>query len=333
MGRDRPKGDRIKQMETKQGKRIETVAMVGLGAIGASYLARISESLPMEHIRAVASGERARRYREEGVFVNGERYVFPVCEPGDGTGPADLVVFAVKHNALGQAIVDARGQVGPDTIVLSLLNGITSEREIEDAYGSKHVLLSSVIKIAATRTGNRTVNSKLGVIQFGDARSGGGDDGHETYSEDVGLARAFFDRTGVSYEIHADMRRTLWKKFMLNVGMNQTSAVLRFPYGLMQRVEPARAVMLAAMEEVVSLAALEGVGLNEDDIRDVMARMDGFPPEGKTSMLQDVESMRPTEVGILGESVAELGRAHSLPVPVNETLARLLRAVEEAGGK
>lgn len=304
--------------------RIETVALIGLGAIGASYLAQMSEKIPMEHIRAIASGDRARRYRDHGVFVNERQYFFPVCEPGEETGPADLLIFSVKHKDLGQAIADAKNQIGRDTIILSLLNGITSEREISDVCGAAHILPSTVIKIAATRTGDRTVNSKLGVIQFGDASGEGG------RSEDVRLVAEFFDRTGIAYEIHEDMKRTLWQKFMLNVGINQTSAILRFPYGLMQTVGAARAVAFAAMEEVVSLAAFEGAELTSDDVSDALTRIETFPPDGKTSMLQDVESRRPTEAGILGEAVSELGVRHGVPTPVNKTLSRLIRAIEES---
>jgi 2-dehydropantoate 2-reductase len=207
------------------------------------------------------------------------------------------------------------------------MNGITSKRDISDVYGAGHTLLSSVIKIAAARTGDRTVSPELGVIQFGDANKS--DKGGE-YSEDVKRVKEFFDRSGIAYEIHEDMKRTLWKKFMLNVGMNQTSAVLRFPYGLMRKIEPARAITIAAMKEVVSLAAFEGVRLTEDDIKDVMALMDSLPPDGMTSMLQDVESSRPTEVGMLGETVIDQGRIHGVPVPVNEMLSRLIRAIEES---
>jgi 2-dehydropantoate 2-reductase len=305
--------------------KIETVALIGLGAIGASYLAQMSENIPMEHIRVIASGDRARRYKNNGVLVNGKKYLFPVCEPSDETGPADLIIFAVKYNSLKQAIADAKNQIGSDTTIMSFLNGITSEREISDVYGAKHTLLSTVIKIAATRTEDSTVNSKLGVIQFGEAMNKEGE-----YSEDVKRVKEFFDRSGISYEIHEDMKQTLWKKFMLNVGMNQTSAVLRFPYGLMRKIKPAQAIMIAAMEEVVSLAALEKVRLTGDDIKDVVARMKGFPPDGRTSMLQDIESLRPTEVGMLGDAVVTLGRLHGLPVPVNEMLSCMIHAIEES---
>lgn len=307
--------------------RIERVAIIGLGAIGASYMARIQEKIPVGNIRAVASGDRGRRYRSNGVYVNGRQYFFQVCDPSDDFGPADLVLFAVKHNNLKEAIADAKNQIGGGTIIMSLLNGITSEREIAAAYGAKHTLLSTVIKIAATRTGDQTVNTQQGIIQFGAADSGG------EQQEDVRLVREFFDLCGVTYEIYDDMKRILWKKFMLNVGINQTTAVLRLPYGPMREIESARAIAMAAMREVIPLAAFEGVALTDDDVSDAMSRIDTLSYDGKTSMLQDVEASRPTETAILGESVAELGRLHGVPVPVNEMLSGMIRAIEESYAK
>jgi len=76
-------------------KKIETIALAGLGAVGASYLAKISEHIPMKNIRVAASGERADRIRS-GVTVNGKKYFFPVFEPNDDAEPADLAIFAAK---------------------------------------------------------------------------------------------------------------------------------------------------------------------------------------------------------------------------------------------
>jgi 2-dehydropantoate 2-reductase len=305
--------------------RIETVALVGLGAIGASYIAKVSEKVPMTSLRVVASGDRARRYRSDGVSVNGKKYFFPIVESRDETAPADLVIFAVKYYSLTGAIADAKNQIGPDTIIISLLNGITSERDISDVYGAGHTLLSVSMALDATRAGDSTVNSTIGFVQFGEAVNIEGQ-----YSHNVKLVREFFERTGIPYEIHEDMQWTLWKKFMLNVGFNQTSAVLRFPYGLMHKTEAARSIARSAMEEVVTLAACEDVKLNEADIKDAFARMDSLSPTGKTSMLQDVEAKRLTEVGIFGETVTALGLKHGVPTPVNDMLARLLHAIEES---
>ena len=114
-----------------------------------------------------------------------------------------------------------------------------------------------------------------------------------------------------------------------NVGINQCSCVLRAPYGLFQRSEPARRLMTDAMREVVAISRAEGTGLSEEDIDAWHETLRGLDPQGKTSMLQDVEAGRPTEVELFAGTVCELAERHSQDVPVNRTLYRIIRALEE----
>jgi 2-dehydropantoate 2-reductase len=133
--------------------------------VGAAYMARISERTSAENIRVIADSERVERI-SAGVAVNGRVYRFPARAPGEKSVlPADLAIFAVKWPQLSRAIEDMKNQIGPDTIILSLLNGITSEREIIRAYGDRNALLSLAIGIDATRDGHDTVYSNLGFIQ------------------------------------------------------------------------------------------------------------------------------------------------------------------------
>jgi 2-dehydropantoate 2-reductase len=303
---------------------IKTVALVGLGAVGASYLAKISKNAPMENIRVVAVGARAERIRS-GVMVNGEKYFFPVYEPSQSAAPADLAIFAVKHHHLAKAVDDAKNQIGDETIIMSFLNGITSEETIAEAYGADNVLYSIVMGIDATREGADTAYSRLGVVQFGEAANVEGN-----YSRNVALVKDFFEKTGVPCEIPGDMKWTLWKKFMINVGANQTSAILRCPYGVLQSSEEARDIARRAMEEVVSLAPYEGLILTDDDVLDAFARIDALSPEGRTSMCQDVEAKRKTEIELFGATVVELGRRHGVGVPVNELMCKMIRAIESS---
>ena len=306
-------------------KKIETVALIGLGAMGSAYLSKIAETLPMERIRVVASGARAERYRTDGVSVNGLRIRFPIFEPDDRVPPADLLIFTVKHNQLGEAIRSARGQVGPDTVVLSLLNGITSEREIGEAYGAEKVLLSLAMGTDPIRVGDSTTFTTLGTIPFGEAVNHEGE-----YSRSVLRVEGFFRETGLRYEIPEDMTRALWKKFMMNVGVNQVTAVLRCRYGAVQKAVLARDLAVAAMREVTAIAARENVNLPESEIEDLLRVLGTLSPLGKTSTLQDVEARRPTEADIFGGTVADLGRKHNVPVPVNEMLFELIKATEES---
>ncbi|MDR3354217.1 MAG: ketopantoate reductase family protein [Synergistaceae bacterium] len=306
-------------------RKIETVALIGLGAMGCAYLSKIAETFPMDRIRVVASGDRAERYRANGVTVNGRRIRFPIFEPGDRVPPADLLIFTVKHNQLGQAICDARGQVGPDTVVISLLNGITSEIEIGEAYGAEKVLCSLAMGTDPIRAGDDTTFTTLGTIPFGEAVNREGE-----YSRNVLRVEEFFKETGLRYEIPEDMTKALWKKFMMNVGVNQVTAVLRCGYGALLGAGLTRDLAVAAMTEVTVLAEREKVNLTESDIEDCLKVLGTLSPQGKTSTLQDVEARRQTEVDIFGGTVVNLGRKHGVPVPVNEMLFKLIKATEES---
>jgi 2-dehydropantoate 2-reductase len=127
-----------------------------------------------------------------------------------------------------------------------------------------------------------------------------------------------------------DMVWSLWYKFMINVGINQVSAVIRGTYGAFQAEGEAKAVMEAAMAEVVALSKALGTGLQDSDTTLWDKTLRGLAPGNKTSMLQDVEARRKTEVEAFSGEVIRLGRKAGVPVPVNQTLYNLIRAIEKS---
>ncbi len=306
-------------------KAITDVALIGLGAVGAAYLTSVADNFPECRIRVIAAGERAARLRAGGIIYNGRRYMFDVAEPQDGT-PAGLLFVSVKNGQLSEAVGQAAAFVGPDTVIISPLNGVTSERKLAERFGAENVVYSYAIKLDATRRGAETVCGNEGWIVFGDERNEPG-----RLSENVLAVEEFFKRSHIEYEIPEDMIKSLWKKFMMNCGLNQTSAVLGFSYGLMQRSQEARSLMRSAMEEAAAAArAAAGVELGEAEIGEIFRTMDMLSPNGKTSMLQDVDARRVTEVDAFAETVASIAREHGFAAPVNELYLRLIRAREES---
>ena len=306
-------------------KAITDGALIGLGAVGAAYLTSVADNFPECRIRVIAAGERAARLRAGGIIYNGRRYMFDVAEPQDGT-PAGLLFVSVKNGQLSEAVGQAAAFVGPDTVIISPLNGVTSERKLAERFGAENVVYSYAIKLDATRRGAETVCGNEGWIVFGDERNEPG-----RLSENVLAVEEFFKRSHIEYEIPEDMIKSLWKKFMMNCGLNQTSAVLGFNYGLMQRSKEARSLMRSAMEEAAAAArAAAGVELGEAEIDEIFRTMDMLSPDGKTSMLQDVDARRVTEVDAFAETVAAIAREHGFAAPVNELYLRLIRAREES---
>jgi len=302
---------------------IRSVLIVGAGAVGAA-VACLAARAPGAGVSVLAGGERARRCRRDGFILNGSRHDFPVVEPSVH-GQPDLVIVAVKTYQLEQAISDMRNHVGPGTLILSLLNGITSEEQLSREFGAEKVPLAMILGIDAVREGNATRFSGTGTIHFGDARNPPG-----AWSARVSRIVEFFERAGMSWNVPQNMTRSLWYKFMINVGINQASAVLRAPYGAFQGPGDARDLMESAMRETVELSRALGTGLVSSDVaawRETLARLS---PDGKTSMLQDVEARRRTEVDAFAGAVMGLALAVGQEVPVNRTLFRLIRAIEGA---
>jgi len=299
---------------------INSVSLIGLGAIGASYGSRFHDFLG-DSFQVVAEPARIKKYKEQGISVNGKEYHFNYIAPDENTNPADLVIIAVKNAQLKEAIDNIQNHIGPDTIILSLLNGISSEEEIAAATGNEHLLYSMCVEIAAKKVNRDVHYSNIGRICFGER--------DKTISDDVLAVKELFENANIPYEVSEDIWHTIWAKFMFNVGINQTSAVLRSPYRVFQQIPAAHEWMEKAMYEVVAISEKVGVNLTEKDVqlyRPVLERLD---PEGQTSMLQDILLERKTEVEHFAGKVCELGRKFNVPTPVNDQLFKMIHIMEE----
>jgi len=306
----------------RTGEAIETVAVVGAGAMGglyASFFARAGMPVSL-----VARGARAERLAGQGITVNGEplraRVVDADSLAAAPPAPADLVLVAVKHHELDAALDDVAPLVGPDTTVLSVLNGLDSEERIAARFGPGSVLLCIALAMDAMRDGTAVTFRQPGRLVLGEADN-------TTPSPRVLAVQRALDRAGLAWSTPVDMRHEMWWKFMVNVGINQASAVLRAPYGAFVAPGDARSLMLALIDEVVAVAAAEGVVLGPDDLARWDAVLAAQPADGRTSMHQDVEAGRPTEVDIFAGRVLALGEQHGLPTPVNQVMLWVLRSL------
>ena len=300
---------------------MKSVVVLGAGALGAAYASRFY-NMDSSCVSLVASGERYKRLKSEGLVVNNKLYDIPVLSPGDTSPPADLIIVSLKHHHLEEALPDLQNRVGDNTIFLSVMNGLDSEDIIGALYGDEKVIYATVVGIVAQRNRNVINFSKGGTIFFGEANN-------TVLSERVIAIQALFDRAGIDYRTPDDMIRIIWWKFMINVGINQASAVLTAPYDVFQKSRHAQQIMESAMREVLIIANAAGVNLIENDIQEWYTFLNTLDPSGKTSMLQDIEAGRRTEVDIFAGKMIELGRTYSIPTPVNEFLFHAIKVLEQ----
>jgi 2-dehydropantoate 2-reductase len=305
--------------------RIATVAIVGAGAMGGLYASHFASG--GFDVVAAVRGDRARRLAERGLIVNGEPIPLRVFDAASAPAepPVDLVIVAVKHHHLAAALEDVAPLVGPDTLFLSVLNGLDSEEVIRARFATENVLWCIALAMDAMREGNQVTFRQPGRLVFGEADN-------TNPSDRVRRVQEALDRAGLAWDTPADMLHEMWWKFMVNVGINQASAVTRGMYGTFQTSPDARELMERLMEEVVTVAGCEGVTLGDADVARWHRVLAGQPADGKTSMLQDVEAGRPTEVEIFAGRVVDLGRKHGVATPFNAAVLHTIRVLAGHGG-
>ncbi len=145
----------------------------------------------------------------------------------------------------------------------------------------------------------------------------------------VERVKKFFDKIGISYQIPDDIIRSLWLKYMLNVSSNQITAVLGFTFGEMMSNKNCMSLAKNVMKEVQAIAKAEGVNNTETMVEETVAHIKTMIPEGKTSMLQDVEAGRKTEVEMFAGTIIDYGKKHGIPTPYNKILKEMLDAIYE----
>lgn len=304
---------------------IHTVTILGAGAMG-SVFAWLFDQADGFAVSLIAEGERYTRLQRDGLTVNGVTFHVPVLHPDRVTAPADLILVALKHHHLDEAVPTLQDLVGPETTLISVMNGLDSEAILGEAYGMEKVLYCISVGIDALRQNGRVTYTTAGKLYVGEADN-------RKLSPRVRRVQAALDRASIAYETPPDMLRMLWWKFMVNVGVNQASAVTRAPYGVFQSSPDARALMFGLMREVIALAAAAGVDLVDDDLDAWDAFLQTLSPAGKTSMLQDIEAGRTTEVEIFAGKMVALGEIYGIPAPMNATVMRIIRVLEaEAAG-
>lgn len=301
---------------------IETVTIVGAGALGTVVGDAMVKSLGPEKVRFLADGDRLDRCRAQGVLYNGERCGFRFSDGTEGE-PTDLLIFAVKGPALEEAMDLAEPSVGPDTIILSLLNGISSEETLSLRFGWEKVLYTVTQGLDPVREGNAVVRKGDGTIFVGVPQE-------DYFDREEKLAEtvAFLERVGLPVRREENILHRMWCKFMLNVGVNQVCMAYETDYAGVQQPGEARETMIAAMNEVRKVGACQGVLLTQKDLQEYLAVVDSLTPGSIPSMRQDGLARRKTEVEMFAGTVRTLADQYGMRVPVNETLHQKIREME-----
>lgn len=297
---------------------IKKCGIIGLGAVGGMYAAYLTEMTSPEYIYCICSPERLEKYKRNPITVNGKPFAFNFLS-SEEKNIMDLVIIATKFHQLPSALEDIKNCVDDHTIILPAINGLYSEEVVKKYYPNSKTLYCVIQGMDSVKTGNNIQYTSLGVMAFGELLNNG-------YVPEIRDVAKFFEISGFNYEIPFSMKKRMWGKFMLNVGINQVCAVYDGPYGIYQTSGEVRDIYISAIKEAYEVAKAEGVDI---DIDYWIKVGDNINPQSMPSMRQDILAKRKTEVEIFGETVIELGKKHSIPTPINIMLTEKIKEAEK----
>ncbi|NUR77748.1 MAG: 2-dehydropantoate 2-reductase [Thermoleophilia bacterium] len=301
---------------------MKRVCVAGPGVIGslfAAYLARVTEVSALTRRE-----EHARALNEDGLRVSGRGDFtsrLTAATSPDALPEPELVIVASKGGDVDRVAAQLAGH-WPDAILMTVQNGIGAD-EIVARHGAWR-LLASVTFMSGTRHADSHVEYVLDTATWiGPSRG--------TTADDARAVAALIESSGLKAQAFEDLRPAQWSKLIFNATVNTVAALtgLRHDPHFAALDDPRDLGHLVRdlMDEGKAVAAAAGVVLDEDPWEmNVLATRRGH--RHAPSMLEDVQARRATEVDMITGSLVREAHRLGVPVPLHETMYRLIKAKE-----
>jgi len=299
------------------------IGFAGAGAVGCHYGAKLAQA--GFDVLLLARGAHLRALQQHGLQHEsaGESMQLNVDATGDAAllGDCNVVVLSCKMTGLEALLGRMRGCLSPDAMLVSLQNGVQAPDMLAEAFPG-HAVVAGTAFIGARMTApGHVIHSAAGGVRLGLWREGHG----ETYFAQWISA---LDVAGVPVRLDHDPAAMLWRKLLWNCGFNAITAITRrYAQEIAANAETLQLVR-EAMQETVAVANALGVAIDAADIDKHISVTLAMGPV-KTSMWQDIEADRTSEVDYINGYVAARAKTMGLAAPVNRVLTTMMHA---AGG-
>jgi len=298
------------------------VSVLGPGAVGSMFgghLARAGIDVTLvgragPHVDALGDGLRL-------TLPDGHTETVDVAVTTDpaAAAPADVVLVCVKSYDTEDALSGAR-ELLADADVCTFQNGLGNAETIAEFVPRARVL-------AGTTSHGATLEAPGHVRHagYGDTRVG------RFFAENDDRVRALaaaLTNAGIDTDVVADARAAVWEKVLVNVGINAATALARVPNGRLADTDAGTRLVQRAVREAERVADAEGMDLSEDPV-EASLRVARETAANHSSMYQDLDRDRKTEIDSLNGEIVGRGRDHGVETPVNQTLTDLVHLAQQ----
>jgi 2-dehydropantoate 2-reductase len=304
---------------------MKTVTIVGAGAMGSLFAARLAEAGAVVSVVDV-DRDRLAAINRDGITLHddmGERTV-PVQAvlAADAAGPVDLLIMFTKGMHSESATASVAHLASASTYALTLQNGLGNAEILAATFGSAQTLVGVTDFPADLQGPTRVSSHGAGHVWLGAFASGS--------VASVDGAVALLNEAGLNAVADAAVQVSIWEKVAFNAALNSLAMITGLTVGGMD-MPAGRRVATAVVGEVVATAAALGLVLDQDAISAKIDFALANHRGHKASMLQDFLARRPTEIETINGAVVRIADAHGVATPVTATLANIVRLMEKPG--
>lgn len=299
------------------------ITIIGPGAMGClfgAFLARAGNPVTL----LGRDREYAELLKKRGVLLReGDGFEeLKLCathNPEEAAG-AELVLVLVKTPQTAAAAKLIPRLLAPETVVLTLQNGLGAADELARALGPERVLTGVTAQGATLIAPGEVRHGGAGDTLIGPYLPGG--------KERLDIVK-LFNKAGVSAQWRDNIADSVWKKLAANCGINAITALAGIKNALVESTYEAAQLASGAVRETAKVALAEGVHLGDPEGLALwvlsVARATG---KNRSSMGQDVDRRRATEIDYINGAVARLGKKHGIETPINLALTQLIKTLE-----
>ncbi len=301
------------------------IAIMGVGAMGSVYAGLLADA---GHVVWAVDPWQAHidAIRQDGLRIegaSGDRVVKSLkatTNPADAAG-CDLYVIATKASGVGDAARAVSSAMRPESLVLTIQNGLGAGDRIAQHMSARNVLLGVADGFGASMKGpGHAHHNAMKLIRIGEMQGG--------MSERLEQVVSVWQKAGFNAKAFADINQLIWEKFLCNVTFSAPCTVFGCTVGELMGAPDKWAVALGAMREAYEQGRRRNIAFSFDDPEAYVTAFGAGMPGARPSMLLDHLARRASELDAINGMVPVMGRADASPTPYNDTLCAILRQRE-----